>query len=224
MFFFDSLPKSVALACQHWAEIALLVAAAIVVIGLIGELKSMVRWTTWVRWATPLVAIGVAGELLADGMLFGASERIQTIEDQNLLAVVQQAANRDITPDELNAVSSQLKNFFGQRAEIVEFPVSFEHDFIADSIRGVLFDAHWNAGPVSRLMSPPDGLLVQGVWIRATGDELSQAAAKALFEALKSTVASGGFDPSPLSNPRESGYSSATSQRLCVVGSSRKRV
>jgi hypothetical protein len=201
MFFFDSLPKSVALACQHWAEIALLVAAAIIVIGLIGELKSMVRWTTWVRWATPLVAIGVGGELLADGVLFGASERIQTIEDQNLLAVEQQAANRDITRDELNAASSQLKNFSGQRAEIVEFPVSFEHDFIAESIRGVLFDARWNAGPVSRLMSPPDGLLVQGVWIKATGDELSQAAAKALFEALKSTLASGGFDPSPLSNP-----------------------
>jgi hypothetical protein len=87
MFFFDSLPKPVALACQHGAEIALLVAAAIIVIGLIGELNSMVRWTTWARLATPLVIIGVASELLADGVLFGASERIQTIEGQNLLAV-----------------------------------------------------------------------------------------------------------------------------------------
>jgi len=95
--FFDSLSKSAALNWQHGAEIALLVAAAIVVIGLIGELRSMVRWTTWVRWATPLVAIGVAGELLADGALFGASERVQTIEDRKLLVVEQQEANRDIS-------------------------------------------------------------------------------------------------------------------------------
>jgi hypothetical protein len=117
------------------------------------------------------------------------------------LATEQRAANRDLTPDQIKTASSKLIEFSGQRAVIVEFPVNFEHDFIANSILAVLSEAHWNYGPVNRLTSPPDDMLVQGIWVKATADERNQAAARALFDALKTTVASGGFDPSPLSDP-----------------------
>jgi hypothetical protein len=41
-------------------------------------------------------------------------------------------------------------------------------------------------------------LVVQGVYIRSSGDYASRTAGRALYDALSTTVASGGYDPMPI--------------------------
>jgi hypothetical protein len=135
--------------------------------------------------------------------------------ENRALETSKQEAIRDITPDEQKALSDRLATFTGQKAVIDIFPVSFEHHWIASTILGILTNAHWNARDINLLPTPPlhnlasngtgtpTPFLVQGIWISSTGDDRSQAAAKALFEALKSTITPGGMDHVPLPNPED---------------------
>lgn len=191
--------KSAASGWLYGGEIILLFGAALVVVGLIGEARSRRRIFEF------LVIAGVAAELMGDGVVFAASSALQTLQDRELFEARLQAANRNLSKLEIDTLAITLSDFAGQSAEVIEFPVTFEHDYIAIEIMAVLLSAKWNVSAVNRLSTPPEGMLVQGVFIRATEDERSQAAAKALFDALKSTAAGPGFNPSPLphsENPR----------------------
>ncbi len=93
------------------------------------------------------------------------------------------------------------------------FPVTFEHVWVAETVEGILLNAHWNIRGVNQLPAPARvptlntsataPLVVQGVYVQATSDEQSQAAGRALYDALESTVASGVFSPVPLPNPED---------------------
>jgi len=131
------------------------------------------------------------------------------------LKVEQDAANRDITPEEQKELSSRLSVFAGQKAEVDVFPVTFEHVYLAHVISGILLNAHWKQSSVNMLSAPanhalasngtgsPAPFLVQGIWISATGDAQSQSAAEALFDALKSTVSPGSRDHVSLPHPED---------------------
>jgi hypothetical protein len=153
--------------------------------------------------STLVLVMALAGELLGVG-------RTSQLSSQMIAALEGQAANRDVTLEERTPITARLTRFAGQVAEVVTFPVNFEIDWVADSISALLGDAHWNVRPVARLRSPslrtgiglvPHELMVQGVYIQTTGDEPSRTAGRALFEALKSTVTGGIFDPTPLPDP-----------------------
>jgi hypothetical protein len=216
---------------SRW-ECAEYISAAGVIIGVAGE--GVAEFTNWFTGADEhkkrtlskaswLVLIGfLALELLCLAKTNQLSGRIiaslnKAAEDERLARVMieQEAANRDITPEEVKQLSKLLAAFAGQKAVIDIFPVTFEHVYLADTISGVLVNAHWKQPGVNMLSAPashtlggngtgfPGPFLVQGVWISATGDSRSQSAAAALFEALKSTVSPGSMDHVPLPNPED---------------------
>lgn len=131
--------------------------------------------------------------------------------ERELLEERQNTANRDLTAEAQHALSEKLKSFAGQRVSVDVFPVTFEHVSIAATIFGILGNAKWDLSPsIGELSAPPGAdigkpLLVQGIWVQSTPDDKSTKAANALFEALKSTVASGILTHDPLpdsNNPR----------------------
>jgi len=78
MGYFFSLSKSATAAALGVSELALLAFGVVLVVGLIGEIKSKRKIFEW------LVILGVAGELFADGGVFLFSNQLQTISDLEL--------------------------------------------------------------------------------------------------------------------------------------------
>jgi hypothetical protein len=146
--------------------------------------------------------VGCLGaEVLITVLIMQVDADIGRRQKHQIISLQQEAANRDITPDELNQDSSKLSEFSGQTAKIIVFPVNFESNWIAQQIFGILLNAHWNVSPPELLSAPPDQFMVQGIWIGRSNDDASKRAAKALRDALNSTVsqASGrGDDDTPL--------------------------
>lgn len=136
------------------------------------------------------------------------AERILETERAARLKLDQRTANRWLEPDTFNTLSSDMAKYTGQPAEVVVFPVNFESVGIADLIHGILGNAKWKAGlNAKRLVEAPQlptqlggmaPIMVQGVYIRASGDEESRTAGRALYDALSRTVAGGVYNPTPL--------------------------
>ncbi len=213
-------------------EVAEYVCAALVTIGCAGEYAA--EFTNWftggiterkerlAKRSTLLLISALSLELICLVRTNNLSGReialLNGVAEEEHLARVKiehDAANRDITPEDQKMLSSRLSAFAGQRVDIDVFPVTFEHEWIAQTVLSVLVNADWNATHVTLLPAPPNHTLasngtgvpapfiVQGIWISATGDATSQSAATALFEALKSTVAPGSMDHTTLSNPKD---------------------
>jgi hypothetical protein len=111
--------------------------------------------------------------------------------ERELLEERQHAANRDISPEDQNAISENLKAFAGQHGSIEIFPVTFESRFLAAQVEGILINAKWSMPPSPKLLTAPPITTVQGVGIFSTPDEQSKAAAKELFRLLAATAAGG---------------------------------
>jgi hypothetical protein len=79
----SSLSKAQTVYFLHFFEWMLLIAALIVVVGLVGEHK-IPWWRPLYDWFTILVAIGCMGEMLADGGVFFLSRHLQAIADAEL--------------------------------------------------------------------------------------------------------------------------------------------
>jgi hypothetical protein len=94
-----SEPKTAAL--LNVSEYFLLLFAAIVVIGLIGEYR-LPSWHFRYDLFTLLVAIGCGGELVADGGLFFCSRHLQTIENSKI-------ANLNVSAGEANKKAASLE-------------------------------------------------------------------------------------------------------------------
>jgi hypothetical protein len=186
----------------HFILLSLSVLASIVVaFGIIFESPKFEEATH--RIAMWLVIVGVAIEAVCTICLFVFDEGISRRQNGEIIRLRQQVANRDLSEEETKTIAARLSVFAGQQVEISIYPVNFESNWISGKVYGLLLEARWNIGPPQQLSMPPNGLLVQGILIEATADPASQAAAKAAFEALKPTVASGLFHPSPLSNPEK---------------------
>jgi hypothetical protein len=114
---------------------------------------------------------------------------------RELLEERQHTANRDITPEDQNAISEKLKAFAGQHGSIEIFPVTSESRFLAAQVEGILINAKWSMPPSPKLLTAPPIVSVQGVGIFSTPDEQSKAAAKELFRLLAPTAAGGVLIP-----------------------------
>jgi len=112
----------------------------------------------------------------------------ERLKSENL-KLQQQAAIRDITPQQIEEAASKLSKFSGQPAKIVIFPVNFESNWIANEVHAILHTAKWNVDFPVQLPAPPNGFMVQGIWVDRSNDPASKSAANALREALGSTVA-----------------------------------
>jgi hypothetical protein len=121
-----------------------------------------------------------------------------------LIEVRKRAADRSLSPEEQTSLTKALSSFPGQRAKIIVFPVTFEGVWIAEQIYGAMLNAKWDVSFPERPIKPPNDFMVQGSFIDASDDDVSQKAATALFEALKLTgvpsgaAPHGGLRPKPL--------------------------
>jgi len=147
-------------------------------------------------------AAGLANEAAAKANQ-RAEEATEKAEQEKLarIKIERQFANRHIPAAEWSKFAKSLSAFAGQKVVIDVFPVTFEHVVIAEEIRGILSNAHWNVPLVNRLTIPPaGGILVQGVLYQATDDRGSQSALQQVFE-LFGPYTSGMSSSLPLPNP-----------------------
>lgn len=72
----------------------LLVSGIVLVVGIIGEIRSS-EWGVWLKRFEYLVLIGVAGELIADGGVFLFSSHLQTISDHEVAETFLKASDAD---------------------------------------------------------------------------------------------------------------------------------
>lgn len=86
MGYFLSLSKSSTTLWLEVSEWMLLVSGIVLVVGIIGEIRSS-EWGRWLKRFEYIVLIGVAGELVADGGVFLFSAHLQTISDSENAAL-----------------------------------------------------------------------------------------------------------------------------------------
>lgn len=91
-----SLAKDAATLWLEFSELALLLFGLLLVVGLMGEAAKSEKWKARHRIFEILVIIGVAGELLADGGIFGFSKRLQVISDQEIAGLNLQVAGLNL--------------------------------------------------------------------------------------------------------------------------------
>jgi hypothetical protein len=151
--------------------------------------------------AIVLVVGGVSLSVLFTLALFMFDEGISSSQQSNiidletrldartkeLLEVRKLTADRSLTQDEQKSLTKMLSVFPGQPAKIVIFPVTFEGKWIAGQIYGAMLKAQWKVASPERPIRPPNDFMVQGSVIDASDYDVSQRAADALYEALKST-------------------------------------
>ena len=157
-----------------------------------------------------LIAGGVFGEYLFGSWAGDAALKLQAQAEDAISKTTRQGALRDIAPEQINRLTTQLLPFADQPATIDIFPVNFENASLGLNIMAVLVGAKWQVPQVNYLPTPaihsdandvsfPGAPFIQaGVWVQATADEKSQTARRALVEALNSTEAKVNTSPSPL--------------------------
>ena len=185
------------------ARIAILAVALASMVGAVlgVALQRATLSPTMQRCGWILLVLCLAIQPLSLAVTFSIDSEIGLRQHMTVLKSRERVANRTLSRSEKDRLSASLALFAGQTVETVEFPVSFESDWIANQIQALLDKALWIASPVSRLSAAPQGALVQGFRVSATADDQSQAAAGFLVGVLNGTVSIGSFDPLPLPDP-----------------------
>src|SRR5581483_6404474 len=190
---FSLSTKSEALLWLHSSEIALIVFAAVVGIGLVGEIAfetdelpmrpdtrtydARLRRKHRYRFAEVLVAIGVMGELIADAGIYLSSGRLQTISDHEVAALDRQTEDlrranlalkalvqgRRISP-EYEVLIREAMLCCAQQKFRMSIPAGDgEAALLAFQLSMILKDAQWDDGDLKIEQRPPGGPLVVGV-------------------------------------------------------------
>ena len=197
----SSVSKAVALAWLFRAEIALLAFAALLVVGLTGELIE--QWRSWHNIFAIAVIIGVAGELIADGFIFVYSSRLQEIQDgENAvlhdraataeLALAKLKAPRKITNEaELVTWLRQQKGTFWIITERNDQDAGSEQMLLSGQLRRIFIAADWrnnNHLSIDQSVAEPEFAPVsdRGCNLVTAGDAESLALREFVFESLKS--------------------------------------
>jgi hypothetical protein len=155
LIFFDSLSSTEASHWLHASEIALIVFSLLLVFGLVGEWPESESWKS--RWlynvAKACVIIGVAGELLADGGIFGSSSRLQSLQEADIarvnsvteglrsdnLALEKQIQPRRLTREQQVAIGRALASFAGKRVRVESYFLDSEAAILGKEIVYALF-------------------------------------------------------------------------------------
>lgn len=129
---FSTLSKRWADFGLHASEIGLLIFAAIILGGLYGEYRKKARWKGLSDFFELLVVIGVAGELVFDGLIFGFSGRLEVLQDAAVVAAQGEAANayEQARKANLQAVAANIG------AETASKSADFANGAAAEAFRG----------------------------------------------------------------------------------------
>jgi hypothetical protein len=119
---FTSLSKVGAERGLLWSEIGLLLVSAVVAAGLIGEYRKSrdERWKGLSDTFELMVIIGVVGEIVFDGLIFGFSGRLSVIQDAAVAAATAEAGRANEAAAEANKVAgiaNEAAGIANERAE-----------------------------------------------------------------------------------------------------------
>lgn len=116
-YFFSlfSLSKSATNSALNWSELALLVFGVVLVIGLVGEYKTLEPHSRRMKLFEMLVIIGVLGELVGDGGIFVFSNQLQVISESEI-ADANKKAGEAKTSAEISAQAAQTAEDASGRA------------------------------------------------------------------------------------------------------------
>jgi hypothetical protein len=163
----ESAPKDDVSKLLLVGELMLLITSLIVVIGLAGEHR-LSKWSPAPEKAkikhgafVVLVIIGVAGELISDGIIFTSSHRLQRIQDRESLQSRQVAdeareraanaelvlekfkAKRILSPKYREEIIGQLGPYKGRQFDLAVVPGDSEAAFLMELIEDALIGADW---------------------------------------------------------------------------------
>jgi hypothetical protein len=99
MGYFFALSKSSTSTALNWSELALLVFGIVLVIGLVGEYKTLEPHSRRMKLFEMLVIIGVLGELLGDGGVFLFSNQLQVISDKEIAEAIRSAGDAKLSAE-----------------------------------------------------------------------------------------------------------------------------
>jgi hypothetical protein len=195
MLFLTSLSSSDTKWWLAASEIVLLVATAVLVLGLIGEWPDSENWKTriWYKLAKVAVIVGVIGELFGDAGIFETSARLQTLEgiavaDLNTHAEELRSANlkleaeiapRRLSADDIAALKVSVRPFANREVSIWSYGIDLEARILAREILSALGDAQVptidRIGNMISSTEPRIGVIVSG-----PDDQLIETLLKAL--------------------------------------------
>jgi hypothetical protein len=184
---FNSLSESDAKWWVRTSELVLLGSTVLLTAGLFGEWSDSESWKRRLLYkvAKASVILGVVGELLGDGGIFEAGDRLQEIEGKNIAAAMTSASTaneraeqlrrqnleleKQIAPRGLEQANSSaaLQKFSGAQALILFVP-DFETRRLASMIRVMLQMADWQPR-LSRVSDDDadhffEGIEIEYVW------------------------------------------------------------
>ena len=139
------------------ARIAILAVALASMVGAVlgVALQRATLSPTMQRCGWILLVLCLAIQPLSLAVTFSIDSEIGLRQHMTVLKSRERVANRTLSRSEKDRLSASLALFSGQTVETIEFPVSFESDWIANQIQALLDKALWIASPVSRLSAPP---------------------------------------------------------------------
>lgn len=104
---FSSLSKEAAALGLNVSEVGLLIFAALIAVGLYGEYRKEERWRRLSDTFELLVVIGVVGEVIFDGLIFGYSGRLSALQDQAVAAAIASAGKANEAAEKANKAAEE---------------------------------------------------------------------------------------------------------------------
>jgi hypothetical protein len=204
---FSLLPESEAKSWLHVSEWLLFGSAILLAIGLAGEWPESKEWKEGAlykaaKWA---VIIGVVGELLGDGGVFKAGDRVEEIADDKIVALLR-IAPRILPDSDQKRIRDKLKSFEPLSVAVgTTTPLShaFDIDSLATQIAGIFTMPGWRSNS-TWIWSGTGDDRPSGVEIGAReGDDNAGKVADILVEELKAAGIDGAHRaPKPFAPPK----------------------
>lgn len=150
---FNSLSKSAAESGLNWSEIGLLLVSAIVAAGLIGEYRKDrdERWKGLTDTFELMVIIGVVGEVLFDGLIFGFSGRLSRIQDDAVAVAIASAGNANEAAEKANKAAEEANRVATETSGL-----AIKATELADKLSKINEAFEKKYGPLVKGMQPRD--------------------------------------------------------------------
>lgn len=193
-----SLSKTATSSWLKGSELALLVFALVVVVGLIGENK-LPWWHHRLRVFEVLVTIGCGGELFADFGVFLFSRQLENLSNQEIAQLQRDTelvkrdnlrlraaiAGRELTTEQQRKIGSALQSFSGKTVRVMSYRGDGEAKRLGLEIGSALGLAHIHFGDNLEGLDNREQLLL-GIEVTCAEDALhsDRPFAKALIAAL----------------------------------------
>lgn len=194
---FSSLSSSGAKSWLRLSEWTLIIAAILLAVGLTGEWPEADSWkkSLWYKAAKLAVIIGVMGELLGDAGVFEAGDRLESLDNAQIITLEKRLAFRSLSDAQFADVVDQLKPFAGQTFQVITYWKNPEALAIANRMADALIKAGWvikQPTTFTAIIGVETGV---SIWFPQGDNEKVGRAGKALAYALLTNEVYAELDP-----------------------------